>query len=132
MAAVAMTAWERVFLLGGAGAIGTLSRAGLSHLLSRHLGAQYPWGTTVVNVLGCLLFGLVWALTERGLPGSLPARYIVLTGFMGAFTTFSTYLFETSALLTAGRVVVALGSLTLQNVLGMLAIVAGMALGRWL
>ncbi len=129
---MSVASWQKGLWLVLAGSLGTLCRAYLSAGASRLWGTEYPWGTSLVNVFGCLLFGLVWALAERGLPGSASVRYIVLTGFMGAFTTFSTYLFETSAMLASGRLGVALVNLVAQNVLGLGAIMGGMALGRWI
>jgi CrcB protein len=119
-------------LLAGAGALGTLARYILSGLAHRVCGENFPWGTLAVNMLGCLLFGLVWPLAEERLVISGQMRLIILTGFMGAFTTFSTFAFETSNMLSLGQWGAALANLTAQNVCGILAILAGLALGRLL
>ncbi len=81
-----------------AGAAGTLARYGLAGLMQRLLGESFPWGTLTVNALGCFLFGVVWMLAEDRLVISGQTRFVILTGFMGAFTTFSTFAFETAAL----------------------------------
>ena len=125
-----MALWQKALLLAISGSLGTLARAGVSAMVPRLVGGGYPWATTIVNVVGCLAFGFVWAFAEKGLPASADARYIVLTGFMGAFTTFSTYLFETHALLSSGRIGIALLTLSVQNLLGLAAIVGGLLLGR--
>jgi CrcB protein len=83
-------------LLAVGGVLGTFARAFLSHMITRTYGTWLPWGTITVNVLGCLLFGFAWSLIEDKLGGSVAAKFFVLTGFMGAFTTFSTYMFETT------------------------------------
>ena len=75
-----------LFLAGGAGA---LARYGVSELANTLVGRQYPLGTFVVNVLGCFLFGLIWELAAVRLLISDTVRLIILVGFMGSFTTFS-------------------------------------------
>jgi CrcB protein len=84
----------------------------------------------VINVTGCLLFGLIWTLAEDRLLISPQARVVALTGFMGAFTTFSTFAFETSQLLGGAEWFRALGNVVLQNVVGVAAVMLGFALGR--
>ena len=113
-----------------AGAVGTVSRYGLSGLVQRATGAAFPWGTLVVNALGCFLFGLVWVLAEDRLVISGQTRIVVLVGFMGAFTTFSTFAYETSALITDAQWYAAAGNLIAQNVLGIVCVFLGLALGR--
>jgi CrcB protein len=93
-------------------------------------GSSFPWGTVSVNVLGCLLFGLVWTLTSERFPGTGELRIVVLTGFMGAFTTFSTYMAETGNLLADGEHLYGLGNILLQNGVGVVLFFVGMALGR--
>jgi fluoride exporter len=116
--------------LAGAGALGTLARYGVGGVVQRALGGAFPWGTLVVNALGCLLFGLVWALAEERLVISGETRVVLLVGFMGAFTTFSTFAFETSAMLRDAEWSFALANLLSQNVLGIACFFAGLALGR--
>lgn len=124
--------WRELSLLALGGVLGTLARAGLSALVTRALPKEtaFPWGTSAVNLLGCLLFGLCWVLIEARLGGSVLAKLCVLTGFMGAFTTFSTYSFETVALLQRSQLGLAVGNLLLQNVAGLLFMVLGMSIGR--
>jgi len=85
--------------LGLAGAAGTIGRYWLSGLVQRNLPSEFPLGTAVVNILGCLLFGLLWAVVENRLTISGQTRTIIFLGFFGAFTTFSSYAFETSQML---------------------------------
>ena len=121
---------NRILFIALAGALGALARYGLSGLVQRLTGPSFPWGTAVVNLTGCFLFGLVWIwFTERtSLPGDL--RIIVLTGFMGAFTTFSTFVFETGGLIQDGQWLAAGANLIFQNLVGLTALFAGSALGR--
>ena len=93
-------------------------------------GAGFPYGTLVVNILGCFLFGLVWALAAERMAIGPEARTILLVGFLGSFTTFSTFIFESHWLLADARWVWAVANLVAMNVVGLGLFVAGLALGR--
>jgi fluoride exporter len=122
--------WQKMAWLAVAGAVGTLARYGLQGFVQRLLPTAFPWGTLAVNASGCLLFGIAWSLAEERLVISGQTRLILLVGFMGAFTTFSTYAFETSQLLDDSEWLLAAGNLLLQNVLGIFLVLVGIALGR--
>lgn len=91
---------------------------------------RFPWGTLVVNGLGCFLFGIVWALAEERLVISGETRLILLTGFMGAFTTFSTFAFETGAFVRDSEWLLAVTNLIGQNVLGLALVFLGFTASR--
>lgn len=120
----------RLLLIALAGALGTLARYGLTHLVQRHAGLTFPWGTFAVNVVGCLLFGLCWSLIEQRVAHVAEWRAVILVGLLGGFTTFSSFAFEGAGLLRNGEWGLALLHMAGQNVLGLLAIFAGLALGR--
>lgn len=115
-----------------AGAIGTLARYGLSGLVGRSVGSTFPWGTVAVNLVGCLAFGVVWGVLEDRFAVSGSMRIIIFMGFFGAFTTFSTFAFETVRLLDDSQWLWAVGNVLLQTVAGLLAVMAGLAAGKWL
>ena len=117
-------------LLALAGAIGTLCRFGLSGLVMHITGRGFPWGTLVVNASGCLLFGLIAVPIESRLPLTPQSRLILLTGFLGAFTTFSTFAYESAEQLHESSWLPAMGNILGQNALGIACIFAGMALAR--
>lgn len=123
---------HKLLLLAIAGAAGTLARYGLSGLVHNHCGKIFPWGTVAVNLIGCLLFGVVWATLDERWPTSGETRAIVLVGFMGAFTTFSTFIFETEEMLHAGQWLPAAGYFTLHNAVGLAALAAGLFIGKFL
>jgi CrcB protein len=122
----------QMLLLSAAGAAGTLARYALGGVVQRLCGSSFPWGTLAVNVLGCFLFGLIWTLAEERLVISGRTRFILLMGFMGAFTTFSTYAFESAALLRDSEWWRMAWNILAQNVLGIAAVVGGLAAGQWL
>jgi len=113
-----------------AGALGTLARFALAALVQNFSGGKFPWGTLAVNVIGCFLFGLVFILAEE--KNLIPAqvKVVVLVGFMGAFTTFSTFGFETTALIHAGDLGPALLNILGQNLAGVVAVTVGIFLAR--
>ncbi|MGE4552586.1 MAG: fluoride efflux transporter CrcB [Desulfovibrionaceae bacterium] len=114
-------------MLGGAA--GTLGRYWLSGLAQR-LSTTFPMGTFAVNLTGCLCFGLVWGVFENRMAVPPGARLFLLTGFMGAFTTFSTYMFESAELLRTGQVLLMLVNVAGQSLAGIALVLGGMALGR--
>lgn len=119
-------------LIALAGAIGTLARYWVSGLVYNVAGRDFPWGTAAVNIIGCFLFGFVWQLGEGRMLIRAETRTIILTGFMGAFTTFSTFIFESGGLIEDGRYLPALANVGFQTVVGFAALFGGLALGRML
>jgi CrcB protein len=123
--------FQKLLLIAVAGALGTLARYGMTGAVQNVLGKDFPWGTVSVNLLGCLLFGVVWGLTmESRLTVSPEVRIILLVGFMGGFTTFSSFGFEAAKLLEDSEWLLALGYMALQNLGGLVAMFVGLALGR--
>ncbi len=120
---------HRLLWIALAGALGTLARYGLSGLGMRWQVGGFPTGTLLVNVAGCLLFGLLWAAAEQRVGIGSELRLVVTVGFLGAFTTFSTFGFETAQFLEQGKLGLAALNLALQNGTGVLAVFAGAALG---
>ena len=96
-------------LLGGAGGfIGSIARYLLSGWVLHHtLGGKLPWSTFVVNVLGCLLIGVLSGMIERLEWFTPQMRLLLLTGLLGGFTTFSAFGLETVFLLRRGEVLIA-------------------------
>ncbi len=92
---------DRLLFIALGGALGALSRYGIGVLLQR-FAPGFPWGVLVVNIGGSFMFGIVWAISvERGWLSD-NARDVILIGFMGALTTFSTFAFNNLQLAYAG------------------------------
>jgi CrcB protein len=109
-----------------AGALGALLRYAASTLFGR-ARSNLPWAVLVVNVVGSLVGGIVIGLVQSGAIGE-DARLIVLSGFAGGLTTFSTFSVESMQLALAGRWRTALGSVLANLLLGIAAAVLGFAL----
>lgn len=117
-----------LLMIGGAG--GTLARVGLVSLVGRFAPGPLPVGTLVVNGLGCFLFGLVWAVAERRMTMSQAGTVALLAGFIGAFTTFSTFAFETTHLARQTDYAWAAANVVSHNVVGVTMLLLGLAVGR--
>jgi CrcB protein len=123
---------HKLLYLGLAGAAGTLARFWLSGVIQKNVPTEFPFGTVVVNLAGCLFFGLLWAILESRLSLSGQMRIVIFLGFFGAFTTFSTFAFETSQLLDESQWLWAAGNILLQNTLGIVAMITGLTIGKWI
>ncbi|EPR31553.1 CrcB-like protein [Alkalidesulfovibrio alkalitolerans DSM 16529] len=121
---------QKLALIALAGSLGALSRYGLASLVHRLAGTGFPLGTFVVNVTGCLAFGLCVGLFEGRVSISPETRFAVLTGFLGSYTTFSTYAFESAALMRDGQWLTASVNIGGQIVLGLVAVVIGLNIAR--
>jgi fluoride exporter len=120
----------KLLLIAVAGGIGTLCRYGLSGLVQE--GRLFPWGTASVNLLGCLTFGLIFtALNRRAMIGG-DVQIVILIGFMGGFTTFSSYMYELVSQLQESQWRAAACYFALHNLGGWAAMVLGLFLGKWI
>jgi CrcB protein len=123
---------QKIIYLALAGAAGTLARYWLGGLISRNVSTGFPIGTAIINIAGCLAFGLLWAVIESRLSISSQLRTIIFVGFFGAFTTFSTFAFETAQLLDESQWLWASVNIISQNVLGLIGMVGGLAIGKYI
>lgn len=96
------------------------------------MGGNLPWGTLFVNAVGCFLFGLVWTLANERMVISGETRIVVLGGFMGAFTTFSTFVFDTGGFVQDARWLMASGNVLVQTGVGLVFLFVGVIAGRGL
>jgi fluoride exporter len=122
-------------LIGIAGGIGALTRHGIGQGIAKIVPEpQFPWATFVVNMTGCLFFGLAYVLiddAETLNPETQQRlRLVLLTGFAGAFTTYSTYAFQSAMLLEEGKWGIAFLNIIAQTGIGLLAIFIGTYVAR--
>jgi len=113
-------------LLGLAGAVGTLLRAGCTILATRLCGVGFPWGTLAVNVAGSLAFGLIVGLARSRGTMTVGTETILLIGLLGGFTTFSSFAFQSVELLEGGRPLSAAAYVIGTNVAALAAVWAGL------
>lgn len=116
--------WHLALIALG-GMAGALARYGFSRFVQLSSGDVFPWGTLAVNLSGCLAIGMVYELFDRAvIPSDL--RSLVTIGFLGAYTTFSTYSLETINLLRDGELRMLLSNIVINNGLGLMLVVVGM------
>ena len=116
--------------VGLGGAAGALARHALDRLIEHHVVTVFPWSTFAINVSGCLLAGAVVAgLVDRH-HASDWLRAGLVVGFLGGYTTFSTFAQETQDLLTGGQLLLGVVNATASVGAGVAAVVAGAALAR--
>lgn len=120
-----------VLAVAAGGALGAAARYGLSGLASRVSDRGFPYGTLLVNLLGCLLIGFLvpWMLGDRTVRPEV--RAFVLIGLLGGLTTFSTYGYEVVAQLEDGQWGRAAWIVLLHNGLGIALVLLGYRLGSW-
>ena len=119
-----------VVIIALGGALGAVSRFLLGNAVSRAIGSALPYGTFVINALGCFAMGLLMTIiVDREM---IPAawRLFLCVGFLGGFTTFSSFGYEALMLLTEGRMLAALAYAGGSVVLGLVAAAAGVLCAR--
>ena len=117
-------------LIAIAGALGALSRYGLQAVVARRFDGAFPLGTFIINITGAFALGFLFTvMTERF--SIRPAyRSAITIGFLGAYTTFSTLAFESVRLIQDGAWLMGAANMVTSAVVGIVAVFAGIALGR--
>jgi len=112
------------------GAAGTVARYLLGGAVYRFMGTSFPYGTLVVNISGCFILGILAALSDKKFMLNPDARLLLMIGFCGAFTTFSTLIFETDNLVRNGQMIRAFGNVFASIILGFLLFRLGTFIGE--
>jgi len=112
------------------GAMGTVARYVLSIAAYRAFGSGFPYGTFFVNIIGCLIVGFLVSFSERKLFLDTNLRLLLMVGFCGAFTTFSTFILETANLMKDGEAARAFLNVFVSVVLGFIVLRIGILLGE--
>lgn len=115
-------------LVGAGGALGSMARYGAGMLIVRHFPHRFPAGTFLVNLTGCFLIGLLAPLiAQRVIPGGERAHQALVLGFLGGYTTFSSYAMQSYEMMKASDWRLALLNTIGSVVFGLLAVAAGVA-----
>jgi CrcB protein len=121
---------QKYLWIGLGGALGALSRYWVGAAVTDRLGAKFPYGTLIINVTACVIIGFSLAFLGRRVDVNPAWRYLIPVGFVGAYSTFSTYEWDTISLMRGGAfwaaAIYSVGSL----VLGLAAVWVGIALGE--
>lgn len=126
-----MVAINKVLLVMAGGSLGALCRYGVGMFAARWWGIHFPWGTLIVNLAGCFLIGLLFSLADRARLLTPDTRLFLITGFLGALTTFSAFALETVNAGRIGLVALPLVNILINNVGGLSLTLLGMWLGSW-
>ncbi len=114
-------------MLGGS--LGAASRYGIGLLTARLWGTNFPYGTMVVNLAGCFVIGLLFALADRSRLLTPDIRLLLITGYLGALTTFSSFTLETVNAGRAGLTLQPLANVLINNLGGLSLTYLGLRLG---
>ena len=117
---------RNLILVGVGGFLGSVSRYLVTVLLARQFTSSFPLGTLTVNVVGCFLIGILFALSEKGNLLTPEWRIFLTTGFCGGFTTFSTFSYESIRLLQDGEILYLSVNVALSVIVGFAATYLGM------
>lgn len=124
-----MLGYIAIFIGGG---IGSILRYALTIFANKFFGYSYPYGTFIVNILGCLFIGFVLALTiNKSSWLNFELRLFLATGIAGGFTTFSSFSYEALTLIKKGQISSSISYIILSPVLGLLAVYLGTYLAKF-
>jgi len=112
------------------GAIGTIARYSLGGFVHRFTGMNFPYGTFIVNMCGCFLIGFLATLADKKFLLGSDVKLLLMIGFCGAFTTFSTLIFESDNLLRSGELAKAFLNIFLSILVGLIVYRIGSFLGE--
>ncbi|MCX7729268.1 MAG: fluoride efflux transporter CrcB [Bacteroidia bacterium] len=118
---------KSILLVGIGGFFGSVARYYISFLITKNHASLFPLGTYAVNIIGCLLIGLIYGFTES-IPYSSQFRLLLATGFCGGFTTFSAFASENLSLIQKGEYTLAVFYIISSVLLGIMAVLGGILL----
>ena len=123
-----MTFLKTAVIIGFGGFLGSISRYAVQVISSRFISGDFPYGTLIVNIIGCFLIGLLFGLAEREQLLSPQLKLFLLVGFVGSFTTFSTFSMDKLILIQNGNYAMMFGYMFLSIMLGLAGTISGLML----
>ncbi|MGQ2983767.1 fluoride efflux transporter CrcB [Flavobacterium sp.] len=120
-----------MLLVGLGGATGSILRYLSAMLVNKYWNNAFPLATFLINMLGCLLIGMLMAFIEKQSGISDNFRLFFITGFCGGYTTYSAFAYENTTLMTNGQTLIAFAYIAASVLAGLLFVWLGMMAGRW-
>jgi fluoride exporter len=120
----------KYLMVGVGGFLGAVARFWLGGYISEKMGTRFPYGTFVINCTGCFLIGFIVTLMAERTHWSPNWRYLIPIGFIGAYTTFSTFEYETFRAMQDGEMMVAFLNVAASVIIGFFAVWLGVVVGR--
>lgn len=117
-----------LFLIGTGGLIGSIARYLAATYFTKVFPSAFPYGTFIVNIVGCLIIGIIFGISERFSWLTPEWRMFLATGFCGGFTTFSSFAYENIKLIQEGNFLVFATYSIASFALGLLAVFIGLTL----
>lgn len=121
---------ERILLISAGAMLGANARYWIGYWAAQKWGAAFPYGTFLINISGSFLLGLFLTLTAERLLIDPRLRFLITVGFFGAYTTFSTFSFESITLINRGQWILGLLNAFGSTLIGLLAVALGIALAK--
>lgn len=117
-----------ILIVAAGGAVGAVLRYSISGFSRNFIGDSFPYGTLLVNIIGCLILGILGGYGIAKLPGT--AQLFVITGLLGSLTTFSTFGWESTQLMLDSKPLLAVANIASNMIIGIGAAIAGYQLGK--
>ena len=121
---------QKYFLIAVGGALGSMARYWVGSMVANRMGTKFPYGTFVINITACVIIGFSLTLLARRVDINPVWRFLVPVGFIGAYSTFSTYEWETLSTLRSGAFFLASLYAVSSLILGLAAVWAGSMLAE--